>query len=77
MPWFWILELLKGHNERADEKMALERAKALNDMSIYEDYLREKEYRRRSASKASNIISAILIIGAILFAIIVIWLVKL
>ncbi len=77
MPWFWVLELLKGHNERADEKMALERAKALNDMSIYEEYLREKESRRRSASKTETIISAILIIGAILFAIIVLLLVKL
>ncbi len=54
--WIWydtegIKRELKKQTEIEEERLMLEKAKALNDMSIYENYLAEREIRRETERK--------------------------
>lgn len=54
--WIWydtegIKRELKKQTEIEEERLMLEKAKALNDMSIYENYLAEREIRREIERK--------------------------
>ena len=54
--WIWydvegVKRELKKQTEIEEERLMLEKAKALNDMSIYENYLAEREIRRETERK--------------------------
>lgn len=64
---FGIADSMKKRTDIEEEKLMLEKAQAMDDMSIYEDYIRQKEERNRVAAENRKIGAVVAVIITIIF----------